>query len=94
MNKEILIKSLPEYLPEFFKALAKQINSDNERWGNTWKERGLYWEGKSQELRFIQWVDNKYIEYLETGKMPWLKIAGEAFIGYIREKYLGERSEK
>jgi len=87
-NFEILDKSLPEYLPEFFMELENQLWKDNERWGDTWKERGLVWEGKSQELRFIQWIDNKYIEYLETGKLPWLKIAGEAMIGYIREKHL------
>lgn len=91
MSKEILIKSLPEYLPEFFTALTEQIVSDNERWGDTWKERGLVWNELTQEERFFTWVVDKYLEYVHKYKaFPWLKVAGEAFIGYIREKYLGK----
>ena len=88
-TKDILTKALPEYLPEFIDELRTQINSDNERWGDTWKERGLIWNNLTQEERFYSWMEEKYIAYKYDDKpFPWLKVAGEAFIGLIREKYL------
>ena len=88
-NFKILNKSLPEYLPEFFEALSQQIISDNERWGDTWKERGLVWNGATQEDRLFDWVSQKLYEFdIEDKPFPWLKLAGEAMIGFIREKYL------
>jgi len=84
-----LSKSLPEYLPEFIEELQKQIITDNERWGDTWKERGLIWNGKDQETRFMDWVEERFCDLVDDDEpFPWLKVAGEAFIGYIREKYL------
>lgn len=95
MSKEILTKSLPEYLPEFYKDFRDQLISDDERWGDTWKERGLVWEGWTQEERFYSWLLCKWEEYrYENKPFPWLKIAGEAMIDYIREKYLGKSNEK
>jgi len=89
-NFEILNKSLPEYLSEFFMELENQIYKDEERWGDTWKERGLIWEGKSQEERAFQWMNDKFINWSlnKDYSFPWLKMAGEAMIGFIREKYL------
>ena len=89
-NFEILDKSLPEYLPEFFIELENQLWKDNERWGGTWKERGLVWEGKSQEERAYQWMHDKFVNWSlnKDHSFPWLKMAGEAMIGFIREKYL------
>lgn len=82
------MKELLEYLDEFVEALREQIIEDNKRWGNTWVERGLVWNGKSQEQRFFEWVIEKYLQYAHKNKpFPWLKIAGEAMIGYIREVY-------
>lgn len=83
------LKELPEYFSEFANELETQIIDDNKRWGDTWKERGLVWNGKSQEQRFFEWVIEKYLQYAHNDKpFPWLKIAGEAMIGYIREKYM------
>lgn len=94
MSKEILFKSLPAYFDEFTEALEDQITEDNERWGDTWKERGLVWKGNTQEERFYSWMEDKYIEYrYEDKPFPWLKVAGEAMIGYIREKYLRGEEE-
>lgn len=90
MSKKILFKSLPAYFDEFVEALEDQIMEDNKRWGDTWKERGLVWNGLDQEARFFDWVYEKYMVFRHRGEpFPWLKVAGEAFIGYIREKYLG-----
>jgi hypothetical protein len=87
----MLTKELPEYLDEFFVELKKQIIVDNERWGNTWKERGLIWNNQTQEERFFDWVHAKMNEHrIFNEPFPWTKVAGEAMIGYIREKYLKE----
>ena len=87
-----MLKELPEYLDEFCDELKKQIIADNERWGDTWKERGLVWEGKEQEQRFFNWVTEKLaLDWGRDGKpFPWVKAAGEAMIGYVREKYMKE----
>ena len=83
------MKELPEYFSEFANDLEIQIIEDNKRWGNTWVERGLVWNGKSQEQRFFEWVIEKYLQYAHNNKpFPWLKIAGEAMVGYIREMYM------
>jgi len=89
-NFEILDKHLPEYLLEFFIELENQIYKDEEKWGDTWKERGLVWEGKSQEERAYQWMHDKFVNWSlnKDHSFPWLKMAGEAMIGFIREKYL------
>lgn len=88
-NFEILNKSLPEYLPEFFEELTKRIVEKNEEYGETWKERGLFYNGDSQEIRFSLWAHDKFFNCLWLDKkLPWLDFAGEAFIGFIREKYL------
>jgi len=79
------MKELIEYFDEFTEELRKQIIEDNKRWGNTWIERGK----AGQEMRFYDWVSDKLENhYLEGLPFPWLKIAGEAMIGYIREKYM------
>ena len=84
MEQPIFTKSLPEYLPEFFEALTTQIYKDNLRWGDTWKERPV----EGQEHRMFARFQDYYDQFKNAGTpMPWLKIAGEAFIGFIREKY-------
>lgn len=93
-NFKILNKSLPKYLSEFFIELENQIHKDNERWGDTWKIRGLVWNGLTQEERFYSWMEEKYIDYKYNDKpFPWLKVAGEAMIGFIREKYLRDSEQ-
>jgi hypothetical protein len=32
---------LTDYLPEFIKALGAQLDSDEKRWGDTWKIRPI-----------------------------------------------------
>ena len=88
-NEDVLNKNLVEYLPEFFEALKDRIVDDDARWGDTWKERGLLYNGESQELRFYHWLMKQFDDYWNyEEEFPWLKVAGEAFIGYIRDKYL------
>jgi len=76
------MKKLIEYLPDFCKALTHQLTEDEKRWGDTWKQRGR----DGQEERFISWLQDKIDQYRNAGvPLPWLKIAGEALIGWVRE---------
>jgi len=77
-------KPLPEYFDEFSTVLKDQVVADNHRWNVTWRERGV----EGQELRFIEWVDEKHKQFLLGEPFPWVKVAVEAMIGYVREKYL------
>ena len=88
---KLLPKILPEYWKEFSDVVYEQLLNDYERWGDTWKQRGLIWSGQNQETRFKNWLEEKYDQWDENNvPFPWKKIAGEACIGYIREEYLGK----
>jgi hypothetical protein len=83
---------LTDYLPEFVDALKTQLDADQERWGDTWKKRGLLYEGRSQEQRFFTWLSNIRDQHEEAGTpVPWLKVAGEALICWVRQE---ENSEE
>ncbi|MGC9423755.1 hypothetical protein [Vibrio sp.] len=75
-------KKLAEYLPEFMKALEKQLESDQERWGNTWKNRLLENQERRTFLRYTSYYDD-LIKH--ECPIPWLKIAGYAMICWVRE---------
>ena len=74
--------NLTDYLIPFINALIGQLSSDQERHGNTWYELGP----KNQETRICRRIDAYYSAYNQEGvPLPWLKIAGLAFIGWVRE---------
>jgi len=71
--------------------VENQLIEDEERWGDTWKERGLVYNGQSQEERFF----NKILEYItdfreNSTPINWKKVIGEAHIALVREKKLKE----
>lgn len=83
-------KTLLDFLPEFTEALTKQLKSDQERWGDTWKHRPVKAEGlwEAQEERGF----NRFFDYYDQWKygstpVPWLKVAGEALIAWVRENH-------
>ena len=81
--------NLIDELNETFVDLEKQLLEDQEKWGDTWKERGLVYNNKSQEERWFEKMKKYYLDYLENGvPIPWLKVMGEAHIAYVREKNL------
>jgi len=83
------MNQLPEYFSEFSHELECQIIEDNKRWGDTWIKRGK----EGQEDRFFDYVSQKLYEFeVENKPFPWLKVAGEAMIGYVREKYLNNEN--
>ena len=81
--------NLIDELNETFVELEKQLLEDEKRYGNTWKERGLVWNDKTQETRWFEKLQEYYYEYLANGTpIPWLKVMGETHIAYVREKKL------
>ena len=66
-----------------------QLTEDQKRYGDTWKERGLVYNGQSQEERFFQKIQEYIDDYRENGTpINWLKVIGEAHIAYVRAKKL------
>lgn len=83
------MSNLLKYFDEFINDLKAQLEKDDERWGNTWKKRNR----KGQVQRFIPWF-NDMTDQLENGNLTdadkqqmYLKLAGGAFINWIRDKY-------
>jgi hypothetical protein len=74
--------TLIDYLPQFVKALTEQLQSDEKRWGDTWKKRPVL----GQQKRFFDKIKD-YQDQFENGgtPVPWLKIAGECLIGWVRQ---------
>jgi hypothetical protein len=83
-----------DFLDEFLVELRAQLISDDELWGDTWLKRPK----KGQADRIYDRIKQYYIDeklgqrlvgdnthFLDS--LPWLKIAGLALIGWIRERY-------
>lgn len=80
--------SLVDFLPEFFKAFAEQIEADQERWGNVWLQRPIKSTAKydSQNVRIYNRFDEYWAEYEDSliDDIPWLKVIGNAYIAWVR----------
>ena len=81
--------NLLTYFPEFVLHLAAQLEEDDKRYGCTWKLRNR----EHQVGRFRPWVEDCF-DKLEHGTMSdaekqveYLKLAGNAFINWIRDTY-------
>ncbi len=71
-------------MEEFISALTKQLESDDKRWGNTWLQR----MPEGQEVRIFEHIQSYFDQYNNVGTpVPWLKIAGLALIGWVRETH-------
>jgi hypothetical protein len=66
---------------EFAEELKQELLKAGERWGDTWKERGI----EGQEQRFFDWVKGK--SESNEGINP-VKVAGEALIMWYRNNKL------
>ena len=91
-----------DYLDEFIVELRAQLASDDRRWGDTWLKRPK--KGQADRIfdRIREYYGDAYLAhtlnrgtdepvFLDT--LPWLKITGEALIGWIRERYPEEFPE-
>lgn len=73
-----------DFLLEFCNALHDQLEADETRWGSTWLERTR----KGQEVRTDVTFSKYFEEYYMNGTpVPWLKVAGNAMICWIRENH-------
>lgn len=71
-----------DHLPDFTDALEEQLEEDYKRWGDTWKSRPR----EGQEERIFARFDAYRDQFVHGGTpIPWLKIAGLAFIAWYRE---------
>lgn len=73
-----------DFIDEFATALKQQLEEDERRWGDTWLRRPK----EGQEARtFARFHD--YEDMFEHGDVPvpWLKVAGEALICWVREQH-------
>ena len=71
--------------------MVHQLSEDEKRWGDTWKERGLVWNGLSQEERFMMKMQEYFTDWKDMGiPFPWTKVLGEAHICLVREKKLND----
>ena len=91
MDEKLKNVNLIGELDYTFVDVEHQLIEDQERWGDTWKERGLVFNGQSQEERFFHKMEEYYGAYVENGTpIPWKKVIGEAHIALVREKKLSK----
>jgi hypothetical protein len=94
-------RTLLWYFWPFARELYAQLESDQERWGDEWKRRPVeaapldeegvgkaHWAHQNDRIYnrihdyYEEWYDHKT-------PIPWLKVAGLALIGWVREHYPG-----
>lgn len=89
MDERLKKVDLNRELMNTFQDVDQQLSEDRDRWGDTWKERGLVFNGQSQEQRWFLKMQEYYQDYIENGQpIPWDKVIGEAHICKVREKIL------
>lgn len=84
-----------DFLDEFLVELRAQLIEDNERWGDTWLKRPKLGQADRIADRIQQYYMDERLGMSLSGThstmfldhLPWLKITGLAFIGWIRERY-------
>jgi len=70
-----------DFMGQFEYALIEQLKEDDERWGDTWRQRDV----GGQEERIFAKLRDYYDQWRHGGKpIPWLKIAGLAMIAWLR----------
>jgi hypothetical protein len=81
MNDEIV---LLKHFDEFVAELRTQLVADDKRWGETFLRRTR----KGQEERCRNSFQDKFDRFENAGiPIEWLKIAGDSYISWLREKH-------
>lgn len=89
MDERLKDVKLLDELRETMEDVEIQLYEDEKKWGDTWKERGLVHGNLSQEERFMNKMQEYYMDWRDLAvPMPWTKIIGEAHIALVREKKL------
>lgn len=74
---------LIRHLPDLVHLMVRQLRSDYERWGDTWRKRPV----EGQEVRAFERYRAYWDQWrarTESGGMPWMKVIGEAWICVLR----------
>lgn len=89
MDDRLKDVKLVDELRETFSDVNEQLIEDEKRYGDTWKERGLVFNGQNQEQRWINKMEDYYFDFVDKGiPIPWDKVVGETHICKVREKIL------
>lgn len=80
----MLGKRVLDYWSVFADNLHNQLQEDEKRWGDEWRNRSR----TGQESRIFARLFEYYFDHQQNNKpIPWLKVAGLAMIAWIRENY-------
>lgn len=91
MDERLKDVNLIDEIRQTAEDLEIQLWDDEKRYGDTWKERGLVYNGMNQETRFFYKMQDYFQDFMNEGTpMPWSKILGEAHICLVRERKLKE----
>lgn len=89
MDERLKDVNLIDEIRQTAEDLEIQLWMDEKRYGDTWKERGLIYNGMNQETRFFYKMQDYFQDFMNEGTpMPWSKILGEAHICLVRERKL------
>lgn len=73
-----------DFLDEFVSELEYELLKGEEKWGDEWLSRSR----SGQTERILDTFDTYYHKWLERGgDFPWLSVAGNAMIAWIRDSY-------
>ncbi len=89
MDERLKDVNLLHELRETMEDVEIQLYNDEQRYGDTWKERGLIYKGMNQETRWFYKMQDYFQNFMDSGEpIPWTKVIGEAHIALVREKKL------
>jgi protein tyrosine phosphatase len=89
MDERLKNVNLLDELRETMEDVEIQLFDDEKRYGDTWKERGLVYNGMNQETRWFYKMQDYFQNFMDSGEpIPWTKVIGEAHIALVREKKL------
>jgi hypothetical protein len=89
MDERLKNVNLLDELDETMKEVTTELFSQRVINGDVWKEKGLDFNGQSQEERFFQKVQEAVTDWKDMGiPVPWTKLIGDAHIALVREKKL------
>jgi len=73
-----------DFLDEFIEELEYDLLKGEEKYGSTWLER----DRENQVERILDTHETYYNNWLKRGgNYPWVSVAGNALIAWIRDNY-------
>ena len=86
-------EKLKNYLPDFMEALEERLDTDDKKWGDTWKHRPRDGQNDRLYLEFERYWDQYDYGHQDV---PYLKMVGNLFICWVREyeREIARKSEE